>query len=1126
MDIVVWLRSLGLERYEAAFRDNEIDERILPSLTQEDLKEIGVGPVGHRRMLLEAIAALRGDNAPSADVAATSSVPNISSEDRAERRQVTVMFSDLVGSTALSARMDPEDFREVISAYQNSVAETVGRFGGFVAKYMGDGVLIYFGYPQAHEDDAERAVRTGLQLIAIVADLKTHAALRTRVGIATGLVVVGDLIGSGASQEQAIVGDTPNLAARLQGVAEPNSVVVAEGTRKLVGSLFELEDLGPQDLKGISGPTRAWRALRPASVEGRFEAMHTSGLTDLVGREEELDLLLRRWSKAKSGEGQLVLLSGEAGIGKSRLTAALLERLATEPHTRLRYFCSPQHTDSALYPIISQMERAAGLVHDDTAQARLDKLDALLAQSLAPREDVALLAEMLSLPNDGRHPALELAPYQRRQRTLEALTKQIETLARRSPVLMIFEDAHWADPTSLEAFGQSVNRIMFPGVLLIVTYRPEFEPPWVGQPHVTTLTLNRLGQRDIAAMIDRVTGNKALLASIRQDIVERTDGIPLFIEEMTKAVLEAGGAEDAEQAVASIPAPSLGVPASLHASLMARLDRLGPAKEIAQIGAVIGREFSHALLAAVAAKEETALQAALDGLADAGLLFRQGTPPQATYLFKHGLVQDTAYSTLLRQRRRGLHARIAEVLEAQFPEIAGSQPELVARHYTEAGLIEKSAAFWAKAGRRSLERSALVEAIVQLNRALEQLAALTATPALRRDQIELQVALITPLMLVKGYASPEARAATERARMLIEQAEALGEPPENPLLLYSVLYGAWSTNVVAFNGDALLTLAAQFLALAERQGATVPLLLGHGMVGSSLLHTGSPAQGRRHLDHAIALYDPAVHRPLALLFACDLRVINLVYRSLASWFLGYPEAALADTNHALKEARDTGQAGTTFIALNYAILVHFLRGNYATTETLADELFTLADKQDAVAWKQSGLLYRGWVFAVTGKVSEAIQLITPGLAAFRSTGSTYMTSGGLSLLAKSHADLGQIEKASPFIDEAKSVIKGNGETWFEANVHLIAGDIALKLPQPYAGEAETHFERALAVARQQQAKSWELRAATSMARLWRAQGKQQQARELLAPIYGWFTEGFDTHDLIEAKALLDKLASA
>src|ERR1700676_4725880 len=469
MDVLVWLRSLGLERYEAAFRENEIDERVLPSLTLEDLKEIGVGPVGHRRMLLEAIAALRGDtggNAPSADVATTSSDLNVSPEDRAERRQVTVMFSDLVGSTALSARMDPEDLREVISAYQNSVAEAVGRFVGFVAKYMGDGVFIYFGYPHAHEDDAERAVRAGLQLVTAIGDLKTHAALQTRVGIATGLVVVGDLIGSGASQERGIVGDTPNLAARLQAVAEPNSVVVAEDTRRLVGSLFELEDLGPRDLKGISGPVRAWSALRPASVEGRFEAMHASGLTDLVGREEELDLLLRRWSNAKSGEGQVVLLSGEAGIGKSRLTAALLERLASEPHTRLRYFCSPQHTDSAFYPITSQMERAAGLAHDDTAQAKLDKLDTLLAESLAPREDVALLAEMLSLPNDGRYPTLELAPNQRRQRTLEALITQIEALARRNPLLMIFEDAHWADPTSLEVFDRSVDRIRALGVWL------------------------------------------------------------------------------------------------------------------------------------------------------------------------------------------------------------------------------------------------------------------------------------------------------------------------------------------------------------------------------------------------------------------------------------------------------------------------------------------------------------------------------------------------------------------------------------------------------------------------------------------------------------------------------------
>ena len=461
--------------------------------------------------------------------------------------------------------------------------------------------------PQAHEDDAERAVRAGLELVAAVGALKTHAPLQTRVGIATGLVVVGDLIGSGASQEQAIVGETPNLAARLQGVAEPNSVVIAESTRKLVGNLFELEDLGAQDLKGIAGPVRAWAALRPASVESRFEALHASGLTELVGREEELELLLRRWSKAKTGEGQVVLLSGEPGIGKSRLTAALLERLAAEPHTRLRYFCSPQHTDSALYPIISQMERAAGFAHDDTAQAKLDKLDALLAQSFTPRQDAALLAEMLSLPNDGRYPTLELAPQQRRQKTLEALTAQLEALSRTNPVLMIFEDVHWIDPTSLEVLGRTVDRLRTLGVLLIITYRPEFEPPWIGRPYVTALTLNRLGEREIAAMIDRVTGNKPLPESIRQDIIERTDGIPLFVEEMTKAVLEAESEGDALKTAAAVPSSAVAVPASLHASLMARLDRLGPAKEVAQIGAAIGREFSYALLAAVVRKPEAEL---------------------------------------------------------------------------------------------------------------------------------------------------------------------------------------------------------------------------------------------------------------------------------------------------------------------------------------------------------------------------------------------------------------------------------------------------------------------------------------------------------------------------------------
>ena len=520
MDLGGWLRSLGLERYEAAFRENEIDETVLPSLTAEDLKDLGVGIVGHRRKLLDAIAVLRAYASAKAPTAEAPSILPKPAQDAAERRQVTVMFADLVGSTALSARMDPEDLREVISAYQKCVAETVKRFGGFVAKYMGDGVLVYFGYPQAHEDDAERAVRAGLELVASVSGLKTHAALQTRVGIATGLVVVGDLIGSGASQEQAIVGETPNLAARLQDIAEPNGVVIAESTRKLFGDLFELEDLGAQDLKGIAAPVRAWTALRRSAVESRFEALHTSGLTELVGREEELDLLLRRWSKTKTRAGQVVLLSGEPGIGKSRLTAALLERVSAEPHTRLRYFCSPQHTDSALYPIIGQMERAAGFAQDDTAHAKLDKLDAVLAQSFTPAEAAALFAEMLSLPNDGRYPTLEMVPQQRRQRTLGALTARLEALSHQKPVLMIFEDAHWADPTSLEAFGRAVDRLRTLGVLMIVTYRPEFEPPWIGLPHVTVLTLNRLGERESAAIIDSITGNKLLSPNVRQDIIE------------------------------------------------------------------------------------------------------------------------------------------------------------------------------------------------------------------------------------------------------------------------------------------------------------------------------------------------------------------------------------------------------------------------------------------------------------------------------------------------------------------------------------------------------------------------------------------------------------------------------
>ena len=1116
--IADWLQKLGLGQYADRFAENDIDFALLADLTDQDLEKIGVASLGHRRRVRRAIAELKGALEPRATAAP------VAPHDTAERRQVTVMFSDLVGSAALSARMDPEDLREVISAYQKSVAETVNRFGGFVAKYMGDGVLVYFGYPQAHEDDAERAVRAGLDLVAAVGGLKTHAPLQTRVGIATGLVVVGDLIGLGASQEQAIVGETPNLAARLQGVAEPSCVVIAESARKLVGNLFELQDLGAQDLKGISG-VRAWAALRPASVESRFDALHTSGVTELIGREEELELLLRRWSKAKSGEGQVVLLSGEPGIGKSRLTAALMERLAGEPHTRLRYFCSPQHTDSALYPIISQMERSAGFGHADTAQAKLDKLDALLAQSFTASQDAALLAEMLSLPSDGRYPRLDLTAQQRRQKTFEALTRQIEALSRSNPVLMIFEDLHWLDPTSHEVLARTIDRLKTLGVLLTITYRPEFEPPWVGRPYVTALNLNRLGEREIAAMIDCVTGNKALPESTRQDIIERTDGIPLFVEEMTKAVLEAEAEGAAESAVATIPSPSIGVPASLHASLMSRLDRLGPAKEVAQIGAVVGREFSHALLQAVVRKPEAELQSALGRLVTAGLLFRQGVLPHASYLFKHALVQDAAYGTLLREPRRALHARIIETLESQFAEIAESQPELLARHCTEAGLIEKAALLWGKVGQRSLERSALVEAAEQLSRALGQIATLPTTLALRREEIKLQVALIVPLIHVKGYAASETRAAADRAHLLIEQADALGEPTEDPLLLFSLLYSIWVASFVASNGDVHRQLAAQFLGFAEKQKAAIPIMIGHRIMGNSFLLTGDIQEARVQLDRALTLYDPQKHRVLATRFAQDSMVATLSWRSLALWLLGYPDVARGDTDHALKDAREIAHAATLMYALFFASHPRIFCGDIAAANTLVDELIALADEKDARYWKAFGMAGQGCVLTAAGKAFDAIQIMNVGIDAMRSTGATFFMAWHLSQLAKAHATIARFDEARQCIGEAMTAVEATKEKWCEAEVHRLAGEIALLSPEPDAPKATTYFKRALAVARQQQAKSWELRAAMNLARLWRDQGKVQQARELLAPVYGWFTEGFDTRDLKEAKALLEDLAS-
>ena len=642
---------------------------------------------------------------------------------------------------------------------------------------------------------------------------------------------------------------------------------------------------------------------------------------------------------------------------------------------------------------------------------------------------------------------------------------------------------------------------------------------------MTALTVNRLGEREIAAMIDRVIGNMSLPASIRHDIIERTDGIPLFVEEMTKAVVEAEGEGRARQMAAGIPSSALAVPASLHASLMARLDRLGSAKEMAQIAAAIGREFSHALLAAVVRKPETELVSALDRLVEAGLLFRQGVAPHATYLFKHALVQDAAYGTLLREPRRALHARIAEVIENQFTEITENQPELLAQHYTEAGQIEKAALLWGKAGQRSLERSALVEAVAQLTRALDQIATLPMTPDLRREEIKVQVTLITPLIYVKGYASPETKQAAERARQLIEEADARGEPPEDPLLLFSVLYGFWVVNTLALKGEISREIAEQFLNLAMKQDAVAPRMMGHRLMGHSLLLTGDPVRGRAHYDEGIRLYDPAQHQSLATRFGQDIRVSMFGYRSLAVWILGYPEAAIGDAENALTYARQISQAPTIMFALAVGVWARTFCGRLANAQAILDELLALTDEKGAPYFKATGLMYQGMLLALTGDHEEAVQVITTGINASRATGATLWTPLFLSYLAISHATLGQFDASWRSLNEAVAAMEGTKEGWFEAEINRMAGEIALMSPKLSPVNAEEYFERALIAARKQQAKSWELRASMSMARLWRDQAKRDEARNLLAPIYGWFTEGFDTLDLKEAKALLGELAS-
>jgi len=941
MDVAEWLRGLGLERYAVAFRDNEIDWEALPKLTAEDLQDLGVVLGTHRRKLLEAIAALQSDVGSIPKTGAVAST--------AERRQLTVMFCDLVGSTALSARLDPEDLREVIGAYHAAIAEVISRFDGFVAKYMGDGVLAYFGYPQAHEDDAERAVRAGLAVVGVVRRLLTAVPLQMRVGLATGLVVVGDLIGSGAAREEAVVGETPNLAARLQALAEPDSVVIADSTRRLVGSLFEYQSLGEVEIKGLPAPVPAFRVLGESRVGSRFEALR-SGETPLVGRAEELQLLRRRWQQAKDGAGRVVLISAEPGIGKSRLTEAFRESIAGEPHTRLRYFCSPHRQDSALFPFIGQLERAAGFERDDTPVARRDKLEAVVAAGAPAEGDLQALAELLAVPPDNRYPAVDLTPQRKKEKTFDALLRRLAGFSRREPVLMIFEDLHWADPSSRELLDLAVEQIERMPVLLIASFRPEFQAPWADRPHVTTVSLRRLGRDESGRLVRGLVGDAADLSSeVLDEIVQRTDGVPLFLEELTKAVFE--------NTVGSIPATSATVPATLHASLMARLDRLGLlAKEIAQVGAAIGRDFSYELLAAAAQRTEAELRDGLGRLVDAGLVFQRGAPPEATFLFKHALVQDTAYGMLLRGPRQALHARITRALEERFPTLADAQPEILAHHCTEAGLLEKAVGYWSRAGRQSEAKGALVEAVSQLQRGLRLIADLPSTRERARQELELQLALAGALRSVKGFWHPEVAETFDRARSLVLESGEAGTTSH-----FSVLFGLFGTKFHGGEPRAGIEHGREFLALAQSGTDTGVLVSGYQILGLALITVGEYPEGFSLLEHGAKQYGSEKHRLVPFQIASDPGVTMLGSWAWGLWHQGYPDRASKVAEEVLRYARrpDAHPYHALGLALHILGMVAITARQASEAEEFGNQAVALGNKHDSATISGCGLILLG-----------------------------------------------------------------------------------------------------------------------------------------------------------------------
>ena len=1000
-----WLEALGLSQHAQVFERNAVSLQIAKELTDQDLRELGVELLGQRKVLLRAIAELNEIETPA--VATPSGQALAASEEslrsEAERRQLTVLFCDLVDSTALSARLDPEELREIVRAYQAASARAIARYDGHIAQYLGDGLLVYFGYPGAHEDDARRAVWAGLGIVESMHDLNgrlrdtSAVQLAVRVGIHTGLVVVGD-VGAGARHEQLALGETPNLAARLQGLAQPGTVVISAATHRLVHGLFHTSDLGSHALKGLPAPVQAYQVLAASEPASRLEP--GTALTQLVAREQEGGLLLDRWEQMTEGNGQVVLLSGEAGIGKSRLVQMLKERVAAASHTLLECRCSPYYEHSPLYPVLDLLPRLFDWTREDSPDAKLDKLEQRLGQYSIPLSETApLLASLLSLPVPERFPLPPMSAERQKRRTQETLISVLLAMAAERPVLLVIEDLHWVDPSTLDLLTLLLEHTPAARLFMLLTARPSFNPAWTPRSHLSVLTMNRFTRKQTETMVSRVTGGKGLPGEVLQQIVTKTDGVPLFIEELTKMVLESGLLVERDGRYELAGAlPDLAIPATLQDSLMARLDRLATVRDVAQLGATLGRAFPYLLLRAVSPLDEVSLQHELARLVEAELLYQRGLPPQATFIFKHALIQDAAYQSLLKSTRQQYHQRIARVMVDQFPEDVESRPEFVAHHFTQAGLHRQAAEYWQRAGARALQRSAMPEAIAHLNQGLAALRDVPEGEDRLRQELAIQSSLGAALIATKGFATAE----VER---VFGRAQELGRQVGDSALLFPALMGLWIFHQVRFEHEVARAISEQCVALAERERDPALLVEAHRAAGTTLSWLGRGQLARTHFEKCLACYDRDRHRLHTVLYGQDSALGTLCWFAVTLWVLGFPDQALSRVEEARRLADEVKHPFSQAWGRLFQAFVHHLRKEWGATQESADACIALSTEQSFPAWVGLASTYKASALAQVGQPHDAIEMLQQTLVAFETVGEVQGIPFFLTFLADAYVNV-------------------------------------------------------------------------------------------------------------------------